>query len=66
VVVDISNPLDVRTWDRLVTPLAEAGGLRPIDVGLHRARQLEQLGLLHIVLQEPLGAGFQSAVKLHW
>jgi hypothetical protein len=61
VVVDISNPLDVQTWDRLVTPL------RPIDVGpLHRARQLEQLGLLHIVLQEPLGAGFQSAVKLHW
>ena len=125
VVVDISNPVDVQTWDKLVTPpdssaaeeiakvvpegtpvvkafnttfaktlvageaagqqldvyiagddadakakvssLAEAGGLRPIDVGpLQRARQLEQLGLLHIVLQEPLGAGFQSAVKLHW
>jgi NADPH-dependent F420 reductase len=47
--------------------LAEAGGLRPIDVGpLRRAQQLEQLGFLHIGLQEPLGAGFGSAVKLHW
>jgi predicted dinucleotide-binding enzyme len=42
-------------------------GLRAIDVGLlHGARQLEQLGLLHITLQETLGTGFGSAVKLHW
>lgn len=123
VVVEISNPVDVSTWDRLVTPpdssaaeevaglvpedasvvkafnttfagtlvsgeaggqpldvfvagddtdakrkvsqLIEGGGLRPIDAGpLHRARQLEHLGLLHIVLQEPLGTGFGSAIKL--
>jgi len=122
VVVDISNPVDVQTFDRLVTPpdtsaaeetarlvpegtpvvkafnttfagtlvageadgqkldvliagddpdakekvasVAEAGGLRAIDVGpLARARQLEQLGLLHIVLQEPLGTAFGSSVK---
>ena len=45
----------------------EAGGLRPLDVGpLKRARQLEQLGFLHITAQEPLGAGFGSAIKLHW
>jgi NADPH-dependent F420 reductase len=125
VVVDISNPVDVETWDRLATPpeksateevgerlpagtpvvkafnttfaktlepgevqgqqldvliagddegakqkvaqLAESGGLRPIDVGpLQRARQLEQLGFLHISVQEPLGAEYASAVKFHW
>jgi 8-hydroxy-5-deazaflavin:NADPH oxidoreductase len=50
-----------------VAALAEAGGLRPIDVGpLRRAQQLEHLGFLHMSLQERLGAGFESAVKLHW
>ena len=123
VVVDITNPVDTQTWDRLATPpgtssaeevqqlvpqgtpvvkafnttfagtlvageaagqqldvliagdddaakqtvseLASDGGLRPINVGpLSRARQLEQLGFLHISLQQPLGLGFGSAVKL--
>ena len=50
-----------------VASVVEAGGLRPLDIGpLRRARQLEQLGFLHITAQEPLGAGFASAVKLHW
>jgi predicted dinucleotide-binding enzyme len=50
-----------------VAELVEAGGLRPLDVGpLSKARQLEQLGLFHITAQEPLGAGFGSALKLHW
>ena len=41
------------------------GGLRAIDVGpLERARQLEGLGFLGIMLQQPLGLGFQSAWKL--
>ena len=124
VVVDICNPVDAQTWDRLATPpdtsaaeelaarlpesrvvkafnttfgntllagevagqqldvliagddgdakravasLAESGGLRPIDVGpLERARQLEQLGFLHVAIQESLGSGFGSAVKFHW
>ncbi len=124
VVVDITNPLDTQTWDRLVTPvgsssaeevqallpggtpvvkafnttfagtlvagevagqrldvflagdddaakqkvaqLASDGGLRPIDVGpLARAQQLEQLGFLHISLQQPHELGFGSAIKLH-
>lgn len=40
---------------RKVAELVEAGGLRPIDVGpLRRARQLEQLGFLHISLQDRL------------
>jgi NADPH-dependent F420 reductase len=123
VVVDITNPVDTQTWDRLATPpgtssaeevqqllrqgtpvvkafnttfagtlvsgevggqqldvliagddaaakqtvsqLASDGGLRPVDVGpLSRAQQLEQLGYLHISLQQPLDLGFGSAVKL--
>lgn len=45
--------------------LVEASGLRTIDAGpLHRARQLEALGLLHIALQFTLNTGFQTAVKL--
>jgi NADPH-dependent F420 reductase len=52
---------------RKVSELIESGGLRPLDVGpLRRARQLEQVGFLHIAVQEPLGAGFASALKLHW
>jgi NADPH-dependent F420 reductase len=48
-----------------VSQLASDGGLRPIDVGpLNRARQLEQLGFLHISLQQPHGLGFGSAIKL--
>lgn len=122
VVVDITNPVDWTSFDRLVTPpdssaaeeidrlipeaavvkafnttfagtlvdgevagqpldvfvasddpdakqkisgLIEAGGLRPVDAGpLRRARQLEGLGFLHMTLQQPLGTGFGSAVKV--
>jgi 8-hydroxy-5-deazaflavin:NADPH oxidoreductase len=123
VVVDITNPVEAETWDRLATApgtssaeelaalvpegtsvvkafnttfaptlvagevgghpldvlvagddeaakqkvaqLASDGGLRPLDVGaLVRAQQLEQLGLLHISIQQPLAFGFASAFKL--
>jgi 8-hydroxy-5-deazaflavin:NADPH oxidoreductase len=48
-----------------VAELARAGGLNPIDAGpLKRARELEALGLLHISLQDTLGTGFASAVKI--
>jgi 8-hydroxy-5-deazaflavin:NADPH oxidoreductase len=48
-----------------ISQLVADGGLRPIDVGpLRRAQQLEQLGFLHISLQQPLGLNFGSAVKL--
>jgi 8-hydroxy-5-deazaflavin:NADPH oxidoreductase len=51
---------------RKVAQLVSDGGLRPVDVGpLRRAQQLEQLGFLHISLQQPLGLNFGSAVKLH-
>jgi NADPH-dependent F420 reductase len=123
VVVDISNPVNVETFDDLLTPpdtsaaeelarllpdgttlvkafnttfagtlvegnvggqpldvfiagddddakatvasLAESGGLRPVDAGpLARARELEALGYLHMTIQQPLGTGFGSAVKV--
>jgi predicted dinucleotide-binding enzyme len=123
VVVDITNPVDTQTWDKLATPpgtssaeevaqlvpdgtpvvkafnttfaptlvagqvggeqldvliagddeaakqkvsqLVSDGDLRPVDVGpLGRAQQLEQLGFLHISLQQPHGLGFGSAIKL--
>jgi 8-hydroxy-5-deazaflavin:NADPH oxidoreductase len=49
-----------------VSQLVSDGGLRPVDVGpLRRAQQLEQLGFLHMSIQEPRGLGFGSAVKLH-
>jgi 8-hydroxy-5-deazaflavin:NADPH oxidoreductase len=47
-----------------VAELIEAGGLRAIDAGpLRRARQLEQAGFLHMLVQEPLGTGFSSALR---
>ena len=50
-----------------VASFVEAGGLRPRDVGpLKRARQLEQLGFLHITAQEPMGSGWGSAIKINW
>jgi 8-hydroxy-5-deazaflavin:NADPH oxidoreductase len=51
---------------RTVSQLVADGGLQPVDVGpLRRARELEHLGLLHISIQQPLGLGFGSTVKLH-
>lgn len=51
---------------RTVSQLVADGGLHPVDVGpLRRARELEHLGLLHMSIQQPLGLGFGSTVKLH-
>ena len=51
---------------RKVSRLVSDAGLRPVDAGpLRRAQQLEQLGFLHISLQEPNDLGFGSALKLH-
>jgi 8-hydroxy-5-deazaflavin:NADPH oxidoreductase len=48
-----------------VAQLVRDGGLRAIDVGpLERARQLEGLGFLGMMLQQPLELNFQSAWKL--
>jgi NADPH-dependent F420 reductase len=48
-----------------VRQLVEDGGMRAVDAGpLARAHELEALGYLHMALQEPLGTGFSSAVKV--
>jgi predicted dinucleotide-binding enzyme len=48
-----------------VSTLVRDGGLNPIDAGpRHRARELEALGLLHMTLQDKLGTGFGSTVKI--
>lgn len=48
-----------------VAQLATDGGLRPVDVGpLSRARQIEGMQLLHIVVQESLGTNWSSTIKI--
>lgn len=50
---------------RTIAQLATDGGLRPLDVGaLSNARHLEGFQLLHMSLQEQLGAGWMSAIKI--
>jgi predicted dinucleotide-binding enzyme len=48
-----------------VRELVRSSGLNPIDAGpLRRARELERLGFLHMAIQERLGTGYGSAVKV--
>jgi predicted dinucleotide-binding enzyme len=48
-----------------VGELVESGGMRAVDAGpLARARELEALGYLHMAMQDSLGTGFGSAVKI--
>jgi 8-hydroxy-5-deazaflavin:NADPH oxidoreductase len=48
-----------------VAKLVEDGGLRPVDAGpLQRARELEAAGLLHMSVQDSLGTGFGSGLKI--
>jgi 8-hydroxy-5-deazaflavin:NADPH oxidoreductase len=48
-----------------VAELARDGGLNAIDAGPEkRARELEALGMLHMGVQDTLGTGFSSAVKI--
>ncbi len=48
-----------------VAQIVADGGMRPVDTGpLHRARQIEGMQLLHIVLQGTLGTNWGSTVKI--
>lgn len=48
-----------------VRELVETGGLRAVDAGpLARAHELEALGYLHMAVQQQLGTGFASSVKV--
>jgi predicted dinucleotide-binding enzyme len=64
--LDVLIAGDDEAAKKKVAQLASDAGLRPLDVGpLSRAQQLEQLGFLHISIQEPLGLGYASTLKLH-
>ena len=50
---------------QVVSQIVSDGGLRPVDAGpLRRARELEAMGYLHMAVQEALGTGYGSAVKV--
>ena len=50
---------------RIVSSVAEEGGLWAVDAGpLERARELEAAGYLHMVVQEGLGTGYGSALRI--
>ena len=63
--LDVLLASDDEDGKRAVADLVEQMGLRPIDAGpLARAHELEALGFLHMAIQEPLGTGFGSTVKV--
>jgi predicted dinucleotide-binding enzyme len=63
--LDVFIASDDEDAKRAVAGLAEDAGLRPVDAGpLRRARQLEAAGYLHMAVQEPLGTGYGSALKI--
>jgi 8-hydroxy-5-deazaflavin:NADPH oxidoreductase len=63
--LDVFIASDNEDAKRTVSQLVEDAGLRPVDAGpLRRARELEALGYLHMGVQQPLGTGFASAVKV--
>lgn len=63
--LDVLVAADDADAKRDVLDLVAASGLRGVDAGpLRRARELEALGFLHMTLQESLGTGYGSTVKL--
>jgi 8-hydroxy-5-deazaflavin:NADPH oxidoreductase len=63
--LDVLIASDADDGKETVSRIVADAGLRPIDAGpLKRAHELEALGYLHMALQQPLGTGFSSAVKV--
>jgi 8-hydroxy-5-deazaflavin:NADPH oxidoreductase len=63
--LDVFIAADDDSAKEAVAELARSGGLNPIDAGpLRRARELEALGFLHMTVQDALGTGYGSALKL--
>jgi len=63
--LDVLIASDDRDAKDVVSQLAEDAGLRAIDAGpLAHARQLEGLGYLHMAIQDGLGTGYASAIKI--
>jgi 8-hydroxy-5-deazaflavin:NADPH oxidoreductase len=63
--LDVLIAGDDPTAKQQVSRLIEDGGMRAIDAGpLRRARQLEHVGFLHILLQDPLDSSYRSTLAL--
>jgi predicted dinucleotide-binding enzyme len=63
--IDVLVASDDEHAKHKVMRFATDGGLRAFDAGpLTRARELEALGYLHKCLQERLGTGYASTIKL--
>jgi predicted dinucleotide-binding enzyme len=63
--LDVLIASDDEDAKETVSRIVSDAGLRPIDAGpLARAHELEALGYLHMALQQPLGTGFSSTVKV--
>jgi len=63
--LDVFIAADDEDAKEIVSRIVTDAGLRPVDDGpLARAHELEALGFLHMALQQPLGTGFSSTVKV--
>ena len=63
--LDVLIASDAEDAKETVSRIVTDGGLRPIDAGpLQRAREIEALGYLHMAIQQPLGTGFSTTVKV--
>jgi hypothetical protein len=63
--LDVFVAADDQDAKATVSQLISDGGLRPVDGGpLKRARELEAAGLLHMGVQNTLGTGFSTALKV--
>ena len=63
--LDIFVASDDDAAKQAVTQIVQDGGMRAVDSGpLRRAHQLEALAFLHMAVQQSIGTGFASAVKV--
>ena len=61
--LDVLVAADDEQASAAVQDLVTDGGMHPVDAGpLRRSRQLEQLGFLHMSVQQSLGSNWASAV----
>jgi 8-hydroxy-5-deazaflavin:NADPH oxidoreductase len=63
--LDVLIAADDEDAQTTVSRLVSDGGMRPVHAGaLARAHELEALGYLHMTLQEQLGTGYGSTIKI--
>ena len=63
--LDVLLASDDEDAKAVISQVVSDGGLRPVDAGpLARAAELEALGYLHMAVQDGLGTGYGSAIKI--